>query len=293
MYRILFFVLFTINILSAQTYCAGDQISLADQNLVHTVGAGIEGYNVGDEFRLADWNGDLNGGNYHVIFVDMSASWWGPCQSNAPIVDGLEEQFADQGVKFITSLTDAGQPYSCEQWQSNFGNSDMPLVIDANSSSTGMFSLLHDSYNAYPTFAIIDHTMTVRGKPWTLTSNGNTNACDGSNALINGWSGGNTASFIQQLVDECGALCEGCSGDVDSDGDGLADECDDCHNMPGDIDDNYVNDILDIVQVVNMILSGGINSLQFNDCQLSDGDVDQNGVINILDGILTINLVLD
>jgi|TARA_Y100000996_G_scaffold59484_1_gene40178 hypothetical protein len=169
----------------------------------------------------------------------------------------------------------------------------MPLVIDANSSSTGMFSLLHDSYNAYPTFAIIDHTMTVRGKPWTLTSNGNTNTCDGSNALINGWSGGNTASFIQQLVDECGALCEGCSGDVDSDGDGLADECDDCHNMPGDIDDNYVNDILDIVQVVNMILSGGINSLQFNDCQLSDGDVDQNGVINILDVILTINLVLD
>ena len=42
-----------------------------------------------------------------------------------------------------------------------------------------------------------------------------------------------------------------------------------------------------------MILSGGMNSLQFNDCQLSDGDVDQNGVINILDVILTINLVLD
>ena len=75
MYRILFFILITINILSAQTYCAGDQISLTHQNLVHTVGAGIVGYNVGDEFRLADLNGDLNGGNYHVIFVDMSASW--------------------------------------------------------------------------------------------------------------------------------------------------------------------------------------------------------------------------
>ena len=75
MYRILFFILFTINILSSQTYCAGDQISLTHQNLVHTVGAGIEGYNVGDEFRLADWNGDLNGGQYHVVFIDMSASW--------------------------------------------------------------------------------------------------------------------------------------------------------------------------------------------------------------------------
>ena len=279
--------------MSAQTYCAGDQISIADQNLTHPVGAGTEEYNAGDDFKLADWNGDLNGGNYHVIFIDMSASWWGPCAQNAPIVDGLEEQFVEAGVKFVTSLTDPGQPYSCESWQSTFGNSDAPLVIDENQSSTGMFSLFHDSWNAFPTFVLIDHTMTVRAKPWTLSSNTNSNSCDGTNNTINGWSGGNTANFIQQLVDECGPLCEACSGTVDSDGDGIMDECDDCHNMAGDIDDSLEIDILDIVQVVNMILSGGMNSLQFNDCQLSDGDVDQNGVINILDVILTINLVLD
>jgi len=75
MYKILFFVLFSINILSAQTYCAGDQISIAHQNQTHTVGAGTEDYNIGDDFKLADWNGDLNGGNYHIIFIDMSASW--------------------------------------------------------------------------------------------------------------------------------------------------------------------------------------------------------------------------
>tara|TARA_B100001758_G_C18101134_1_gene448489 strand:- start:385 stop:612 length:228 start_codon:yes stop_codon:yes gene_type:complete len=59
----------------AQTYCAGDQISLDDQNATHVVGAGTEEYENGSEFKLADWNGDLNGGAYHVIFVDMSASW--------------------------------------------------------------------------------------------------------------------------------------------------------------------------------------------------------------------------
>ena len=64
-----------LNVLSAQTYCAGEQISISDQNLIHPVGAGTEEYNVGDNFKLADWNGDLNGGNYHVIFIDMSASW--------------------------------------------------------------------------------------------------------------------------------------------------------------------------------------------------------------------------
>jgi len=68
----------TLSILSflyAQTYCAGDQISIAHQNEEHVVGAGHEDYVIDDMFKLADWNGDLNGGQYHVIFIDMSASW--------------------------------------------------------------------------------------------------------------------------------------------------------------------------------------------------------------------------
>ena len=277
----------------AQTYCAGDQVSLTDQNREHVVGAAMEDYEVGSVFKLADYNGDLNGGNYHVIFIDMSASWWAPCQSNAPIVDGLEEEWSQYGVKFITSLSDAGQPYSCEAWQSNFGISDAPLVLDENQSSTGFFSLLHDSWNAFPTFVLIDHTMTVRAKPWTLDSNGNSNSCDGTSGTINGWSGGDTNDFIQQLVDECGTLCEPCSGTVDSDGDGIADECDECHNMSGDINDDILVDVLDIVLGVNIILSGGINSPDFNDCQLSDADIDGNSVINILDVIQIINMVID
>ena len=52
MYRILFVVLFAANILSAQTYCAGDQISITHQNLTHPVGAGTEEYNIGDDFKL-------------------------------------------------------------------------------------------------------------------------------------------------------------------------------------------------------------------------------------------------
>tara|TARA_B110000116_G_C16489266_1_gene426142 strand:+ start:70 stop:297 length:228 start_codon:yes stop_codon:yes gene_type:complete len=67
--------LFLFSGLVAQTYCSGDQISSTHQNQEHLVGAGYDGYNQGDTFKLADWNGALNGGQYHVIFIDMSNSW--------------------------------------------------------------------------------------------------------------------------------------------------------------------------------------------------------------------------
>ena len=67
--------IFSLSILNAQTYCSGDQISLTHQNQEHLVGAGYDGYQSGDMFKLADYNGDLNGGQYHVIFIDMSNSW--------------------------------------------------------------------------------------------------------------------------------------------------------------------------------------------------------------------------
>ena len=57
--------------------------------------------------------------------------------------------------------------------------------------------------------------MTVRAKPWTFESNSNTSSCDGSNGTIDGWSGGDTNDFLQQLVDECGELCEPGSGTMD------------------------------------------------------------------------------
>ena len=155
-----------------------------------------------------------------------------------------------------------------------------------------MFGLFHDSWNAFPTFALLDHTMTVRAKPWTLDNNTNTSSCDGTNQTINGWSGGSTSDFIQQLIDECGSLCEPCSGTIDSDGDGIADECDDCNNMPGDLNDDMIIDILDIVTTVNIVLNGGMNSDIFTDCEKADADMTGDGTINILDVIQIINAVL-
>ena len=68
-------LLSSIYTLSAQTYCSGEQVSLDHQNQVFDVCYSSDEYNVGDNWSLADYNGDLNGGNYHILFIDMSATW--------------------------------------------------------------------------------------------------------------------------------------------------------------------------------------------------------------------------
>ena len=61
--------------LSAQTYCAGEQISSQDQNRQFEVCYASMEYNEGDSWSLADYNGELNGGNYNILFIDMGATW--------------------------------------------------------------------------------------------------------------------------------------------------------------------------------------------------------------------------
>lgn len=224
-------------------------------------------------------------------------------------MDALEEIWGDSGVKFIAALEDPGSPYSCQQWQ-DAGIPGMPLVLDENASDATFFNILHDSWNAYPTFALIDHTMTIRAKPWTLESQSNSNNCDGSNNTIDGWSGGSTNDFIQQLVDECGVLCEdnpdpdqdgvltgedNCPNDYnpsqsDSDGDNIGDECDDCNNMPGDLNDDLVIDVLDVVNLVNIILVVNQNP---SDCEVLDADYNNDSTVNIQDVILVITNILN
>jgi len=67
----LVFVLFLSYLFSA--YNVGDQISLEHQN-------GLFGYcypetQAGNSFSFAQHNGDLNGGNYQVMMIEVSASW--------------------------------------------------------------------------------------------------------------------------------------------------------------------------------------------------------------------------
>ena len=217
--------------------------------------------------------------------MDNHADYWtDPINGSDDNNNGL----IDESVRFIVALADIGQPYSCSQW-GNQGINGIPVIIE----DTGtIFSWLHDDWNAYPTYAVLDHEMRVADKPWPY---------------------GSTDNLIQSLYENCENV--GLCGDADSDGDGfstgedncpnnynpdqndsdddgLGDVCDDCFDLSGDLNSDGLINITDIVTTVNIVLSGGINSSQFSDCEKSNADYNSDGIINILDIIQIVNIIL-
>ena len=75
LYLRFFLIIFLFSIFISQTYDIGDQISIADQNIELNICYGASDHDLHNEFSLADLNGTLNGGDYHVIMIDISAAW--------------------------------------------------------------------------------------------------------------------------------------------------------------------------------------------------------------------------
>jgi len=67
----LVFVLFLSSLFSA--YDVGDQISLDDQEMEFSFCYPESQAN--SSFSFAQHNGDLNGGNFQVLLIEMSTSW--------------------------------------------------------------------------------------------------------------------------------------------------------------------------------------------------------------------------
>ena len=111
----------------------------------------------------------------------------------------LEEEFYNNShVLIFTNLDDIGQPYSCNQWGARhvqFGSQNPIITNDSGSTIWGWFRT-----GAYvPSYAWIDHTMTVQHKG-------------------NGLTFGNARYRINSMLDDCGALCSqepilGCTDD--------------------------------------------------------------------------------
>ena len=217
--------------------------------------------------------------------MDGHASYWMEPEDG---IDNNGNGLIDESVQFMVALGDIGQPYTCEQW-GNQGINGIPVIIEDPGT---IFGWLHDSWNAYPTYAVLDHELRVIDKPWPY---------------------GSTDNLIQSLYESCenAGLCgmtdsdgdglvgpdDNCPNDYnpgqeDSDNDGTGDLCDDCQNSVGDVsEDGYIN-ITDVVITVNIVLNGGMSSSTFSDCEKSNADYTGDGIINVLDIIQVVNVIL-
>jgi len=110
---------------------------------------------------LGDYNGNTNGGDYHVLVIDMSATWCGPCQSLIPLFDDLEQVYSNnEYVELFVALSDLNQPYSCTQW-GNMGDSGIPKII--NDTGYPIFNMFNTG-SSFPSLVMIDHEMRVHHK---------------------------------------------------------------------------------------------------------------------------------
>ena len=75
LFKNIIFVSAFLSLSIAQYYSVGDVVNAAHQNQGVTVCSAGEGYANNSTLRLGDFNGATNGGDYHVIGIDMSASW--------------------------------------------------------------------------------------------------------------------------------------------------------------------------------------------------------------------------
>ena len=56
-------------------YSIGDTLTMEDQNRSFSVCHSNGNYELEDSFTFADYNGDLNGGDYKITIISMNATW--------------------------------------------------------------------------------------------------------------------------------------------------------------------------------------------------------------------------
>jgi len=141
-------------------YQVGETVSAIHQNQEFDLCYTTPG-NLNNSFSLGDYNGNTNGGDYHILVIDMSATWCGPCVSLIPLFDDLHQVYSNnEYVELFVALSDLDEPYSCTQW-GNLGTNGIPNIID----DTGgpIFSMFNTS-SSFPSLVMIDHEMKVYHK---------------------------------------------------------------------------------------------------------------------------------
>jgi len=182
-------------------------------------------------------------------------------------------------LEIVTAGMDWNQPYSCESWATTFGQTFPVLDDNSGNAIYGLFGI-----------GYVPHNVVIGGDGTVIYSQSGHNL----NAILSAIEQG-----MENLVldmDEDGILddLDNCieefnPNQVDTDLDGLGDECDPCNNLiwtGGDVNADLTLNIEDILLIVDIVLGESENL-----CGSQSADVTQDGVLNVLDVIGLVQLV--
>ena len=150
----------------------------------------------------------------------------------------------------MVALSDLNQPYSCTQWGNVPDGGATQIISDTGYDIWELF----ESQSAFPSTVWLNHEMQV----YDMMNNAGS------------WSIG---SRIDQMLEDCGSLCEGEGG---------------CTTAAGDVNEDETLNIQDLITMVNHILGSSL----LTDCALESADMNADGTINIQDLITLVNAIL-
>ena len=277
-------------------YSEGDVISDQHQQQVYDVCAGgmTNGFGLGEEDIHSLSLGEYAG---KVIWINFSASWWGPCFNHIQDGDDVYEHYInDSRVVITTVFYDAGQPWSCSQWN-DYGSSDGPPIIDAPYPLTisGTYSdnpnLIYNWFScetcALPMNVFIDHNMSIHTiSEVSLDSNSIISIIDGlissmpscdDEAACN--TGDSSECIYAQTNYDCSGNCiveVDCAGECN--GSAALDQCGVCNG-----DNSTCTDCNDVINGEAYL--DGCFSCVGGDTGLEPCPKDCNGYVGGLDGI--------
>ena len=93
----------------------------------------------------------------HVIVLDMAATWCGPCQEAAPMLQSRFEAFRERGFLLLTALQGATLEET-QEWVATFGSTH-PVAADQDKV---LFGQLESRTTTYPSYVLIDTDLVVR-----------------------------------------------------------------------------------------------------------------------------------